>query len=68
MGDEEQKRSLQMKGLNLMAKTLHIKGARIAFTIWDVGGTHNIITIIMLSSQIIGETLVLSIINKFNHP
>ncbi|KAI3456957.1 hypothetical protein Pfo_013620 [Paulownia fortunei] len=38
VGDEEEKRSLQMKGLNLMDKTLHIRGARIAFRIWDVGG------------------------------
>ncbi|KAL0362801.1 UNVERIFIED_CONTAM: Septum-promoting GTP-binding protein 1 [Sesamum calycinum] len=38
VGDEEEKRSLQMKGLNLMDKTFHIKGARIAFRIWDVGG------------------------------
>ncbi|KAK6149308.1 hypothetical protein DH2020_016833 [Rehmannia glutinosa] len=38
VGAEEEKRSLQMKGLNLMDKTLHIRGARIAFRIWDVGG------------------------------
>ncbi|KAK4439820.1 Septum-promoting GTP-binding protein 1 [Sesamum alatum] len=38
VGDEEEKRSLQMKGLNLMDKTFHIRGARIAFRIWDVGG------------------------------
>ncbi|KAH6778486.1 Ras-related small GTP-binding family protein [Perilla frutescens var. frutescens] len=38
VGDEEEKKSLQMKGLNLMDKTLQIRGARIAFRIWDVGG------------------------------
>lgn len=27
-----------MKGLNLMDKTLVVKGARIAFSIWDVAG------------------------------
>ncbi|XP_057809865.1 septum-promoting GTP-binding protein 1-like [Salvia miltiorrhiza] len=38
VGDEEEKKSLRMKGINLMDKTLHIRGARIAFRIWDVGG------------------------------
>ncbi|KAL1556024.1 septum-promoting GTP-binding protein 1-like isoform X2 [Salvia divinorum] len=38
VGDEEERKSLQMKGLNLMDKTLQIRGARIAFRIWDVGG------------------------------
>ncbi|XP_051125266.1 septum-promoting GTP-binding protein 1-like [Andrographis paniculata] len=38
VGDDEEQRSLQMKGLNLMGKTLDIRGARIAFRIWDVGG------------------------------
>ncbi|KAK4382020.1 Septum-promoting GTP-binding protein 1 [Sesamum angolense] len=38
VGDEEDKRSLQMKGLNVMEKTMCIQGARIAFRIWDVGG------------------------------
>lgn len=27
-----------MKGLNLMDKMLFVRGARIAFKIWDVGG------------------------------
>ncbi|CAN4104051.1 unnamed protein product [Withania somnifera] len=30
-----------MKGLNLMDKTLVVRGARIAFRIWDVGGDHS---------------------------
>ncbi|CAN4102729.1 unnamed protein product [Withania somnifera] len=30
-----------MKGLNLMDKTLVIRGARITFRIWDVGGDHS---------------------------
>lgn len=34
----EQERSLQMTGLNLINKTLMVQGARIAFSIWDVGG------------------------------
>lgn len=38
VGGEEEKKSLQMKGLNLMDKTLLVRGARIAFRIWDVGG------------------------------
>ncbi|GFP90003.1 septum-promoting GTP-binding protein 1 [Phtheirospermum japonicum] len=38
VGDEEEKRSLQMKGLNVMDKLMCIQGARIAFKIWDVGG------------------------------
>lgn len=38
VGDEQEKRGLQMKGLNLMDKILHVRGARIAFRIWDVGG------------------------------
>ncbi|XP_059664824.1 septum-promoting GTP-binding protein 1-like isoform X1 [Cornus florida] len=37
-GDEPEKRGLQMSGLNLMDKTLIIRGAKIAFRIWDVGG------------------------------
>ncbi|KAI9116581.1 hypothetical protein K1719_012748 [Acacia pycnantha] len=31
-----EKRSLQMKGLNLMDKTFFVEGARISFSIWDV--------------------------------
>lgn len=38
VGDEQGKRSLQMTGLSLMDKTLVVQGARISFTIWDVGG------------------------------
>ncbi|KAK7316736.1 hypothetical protein RJT34_00416 [Clitoria ternatea] len=38
VGDEQEKRSLQMKGLNLMDKTLSVQGARILFSIWDVAG------------------------------
>lgn len=40
-----------MKGLNLMDKTMVVKGARIAFSIWDVAGKisclRNIILICM---------------------
>ncbi|MED6183011.1 hypothetical protein PIB30_034018 [Stylosanthes scabra] len=38
VGDEQEKRSLNMKGLNLMDKTLSVDGARILFSIWDVAG------------------------------
>ncbi|KAJ1389589.1 Small GTPase superfamily [Sesbania bispinosa] len=38
VGNEQEKRSLQMEGLNLMDKTLSVKGARISFSIWDVAG------------------------------
>ncbi|XVE50588.1 hypothetical protein DITRI_Ditri01bG0175000 [Diplodiscus trichospermus] len=37
VGDEQEK-SLQMTGLNLVNKTLFVQGARIAFSLWDVGG------------------------------
>ncbi|KAK8706062.1 hypothetical protein V6N13_049640 [Hibiscus sabdariffa] len=40
VGDEHE-RSLQMSGLNLVNKTLFVQGARIAFSIWDVGGDSN---------------------------
>eukprot|EP00262_Sarcandra_glabra_P007384 TRINITY_DN20144_c0_g1_i1.p1 TRINITY_DN20144_c0_g1~~TRINITY_DN20144_c0_g1_i1.p1 ORF type:complete len:269 (+),score=17.90 TRINITY_DN20144_c0_g1_i1:153-959(+) len=40
VGDEEGQRCLQMTGLNLMDKILVINDARIAFSIWDVGGDH----------------------------
>ncbi|KAL8167981.1 hypothetical protein V2J09_009480 [Rumex salicifolius] len=32
VGDEQERKSLQMKGLNLMDKTLSVKGARISFS------------------------------------
>ncbi|XP_012070769.2 septum-promoting GTP-binding protein 1 [Jatropha curcas] len=38
VGDEQEKKSLEMTGLNLMDKTLFVQGARITFSIWDVGG------------------------------
>ena len=41
VGDEQEKSSLEMAGLNLMDKTLPFGGARIAFSIWDVGGNIN---------------------------
>ncbi|KAI9186717.1 hypothetical protein LWI28_020124 [Acer negundo] len=37
VGDEQEK-YLQMTGLNLINKTLLVQGARISFSIWDVGG------------------------------
>ncbi|KAK7300112.1 hypothetical protein RJT34_10946 [Clitoria ternatea] len=38
VGNEQEQRSLQMEGLNLMDKTLSVQGARISFRIWDVAG------------------------------
>lgn len=38
VGDEQEKKCLEMVGLNLMDKTLLVQGARISFSIWDVGG------------------------------
>nr|GEU67086.1 septum-promoting GTP-binding protein 1 [Tanacetum cinerariifolium] len=38
VGDKQENSSLEMAGLNLMDKTLSFGGARIAFSIWDVGG------------------------------
>ncbi|KAL2316779.1 hypothetical protein Fmac_030655 [Flemingia macrophylla] len=38
VGSEQEKRSLQMEGLNLMDKTQSVQGARISFRIWDVAG------------------------------
>ncbi|CAN0901059.1 Septum-promoting GTP-binding protein 1 [Linum grandiflorum] len=38
VGDEQEKKSLEMAGLNLMDKTLLVQDARISFSIWDVGG------------------------------
>ncbi|MFS7963515.1 putative small GTP-binding protein [Helianthus anomalus] len=38
IGDEQENESLEMAGLNLMDKTMSFGGARIAFSIWDVGG------------------------------
>ncbi|KAK6229673.1 hypothetical protein QUC31_001838 [Theobroma cacao] len=35
---DEQERCLEMAGLNLVNKTSFVQGARIAFSIWDVGG------------------------------
>ncbi|XP_024313706.1 septum-promoting GTP-binding protein 1 isoform X2 [Brachypodium distachyon] len=36
--DGEEQNGLQMTGLNLMDKTLAVRGARLAFNIWDVAG------------------------------
>ncbi|KAL1307569.1 hypothetical protein HN51_049477 [Arachis hypogaea] len=38
VGNEQEKKGLQMEGLNLMDKTLFVQGARISFSIWDVSG------------------------------
>ncbi|WCJ37197.1 Ras-related small GTP-binding family protein [Euphorbia peplus] len=38
VGDEQEKKSLEMTGLTLMDKTLLVQGARITFSLWDVGG------------------------------
>ncbi|KAF6175772.1 hypothetical protein GIB67_035899 [Kingdonia uniflora] len=40
VGDEPEKRCLEMGGLNLVEKISFVQGARIAYSIWDVGGDH----------------------------
>nr|DAD20546.1 TPA_asm: hypothetical protein HUJ06_022009 [Nelumbo nucifera] len=40
VGEGQEQRSLQMAGLNLMDKISFVRGARIAFSIWDVGGDY----------------------------
>lgn len=44
VGDEQEKKCLNMSGLNLMDKTLVVQGARISFSIWDVGGDQTSLT------------------------
>ncbi|KAH9623173.1 hypothetical protein KSS87_019285 [Heliosperma pusillum] len=38
VGEEQERKSLEMKGLNLMDKVMIVSGARIASTMWDVTG------------------------------
>ncbi|PKA45655.1 Ras-related protein RABC2a [Apostasia shenzhenica] len=38
VGKGEENQGLQLTGLNLMDKVFFVRGARIAFSIWDVGG------------------------------
>jgi hypothetical protein len=38
VGNGEEQNGLQMMGLNLMGKTLAVRGARVAYSIWDVAG------------------------------
>ncbi|XP_078181152.1 ras-related small GTP-binding family protein [Carex rostrata] len=38
VGEEEEKKGMEMRGLNLMDKVLMVRGATIALTIWDVAG------------------------------
>lgn len=40
LGSDQEKRCLKMSGLNLVDKIFTVRGARIAFSIWDVGGDH----------------------------
>uniref|UniRef100_A0A1D1YUS7 Septum-promoting GTP-binding protein 1 n=1 Tax=Anthurium amnicola TaxID=1678845 RepID=A0A1D1YUS7_9ARAE len=51
VGDLEEQRGLQMAGLNLMDKILYVKGARIAFSIWDVKGDHQFLCHIPISCK-----------------
>ncbi|KAL6202322.1 hypothetical protein ACLB2K_026030 [Fragaria x ananassa] len=42
VGDEqEEQRFLEMTGVSLMDKTLMVQGARISFSLWDVGGNRS---------------------------
>lgn len=58
VGDEQEKRSLQMTGLNLMDKTLLVQGAQISFSIWDVGGMYIFVYVYILCLLICGDFLV----------
>ncbi|XP_042493917.1 septum-promoting GTP-binding protein 1-like [Macadamia integrifolia] len=40
VGEEQEQSCLQMSGLNLMDKVFLVKGVKIAFSIWDVGGDY----------------------------
>lgn len=42
VGDLEEQRELHTAGLNTMDKVLFVWGARIAFSIWDVGGNRDL--------------------------
>lgn len=50
VGDEQEQRYLEMTGVTLMDKTLIVQGARISFSLWDVGGSYKCIE--MFSYQI----------------
>ncbi|KAG4166539.1 hypothetical protein ERO13_A13G139200v2 [Gossypium hirsutum] len=50
VGDEQEK-SLRMTGLNLVNKTLFVQGARIAFSIWDVGGDSNSLDLLPIACK-----------------
>ncbi|XP_077243557.1 septum-promoting GTP-binding protein 1-like [Tasmannia lanceolata] len=59
LGDLEDQRCLQMTGLNLMNKILFIKGARIAFSIWDVGGDHQFLDQVPLACKDASAILIM---------
>jgi hypothetical protein len=40
IGEEDEKKGMEMSGLNFMDKVLITRGARIALSIWDVGGIY----------------------------
>lgn len=42
MGDEKEQGGSPGEGLNMMDKTLLVRGARISYSIWEVTGLHNI--------------------------
>ncbi|TYI47356.1 hypothetical protein E1A91_D13G167500v1 [Gossypium mustelinum] len=50
VGDEQEK-SLQLTGLNLVNKTLFVQGAGIAFSIWDVGGDSNSLDLLPIACK-----------------
>lgn len=41
VGNEKEQGDIQTSGINLMDKTLYVGGARISYSIWEVGGTYN---------------------------
>lgn len=64
VGDEQEQKYLQMTGVNLMDKTLIVQGARISFSLWDVGGMYKNVTV--WSIDVINMNLVIcSCVNKY---
>ncbi|GJM89521.1 hypothetical protein PR202_ga05722 [Eleusine coracana subsp. coracana] len=50
-GNGEEQNGLQMRGLNMMDKTLATQGARIAYSIWDVAGDSQFLDHILITCK-----------------
>jgi Rab family, other len=48
VGEEDEKKGMEMSGLNLMDKVLMVRGASIALSIWDVGGIYVSLSILLV--------------------